>query len=122
MLIKDFYTLKEINKVEENEYEAFIHLNKDHAIFKGHFPGKPITPGVCMIQIVKELTSKIVDKQLFLKSSRNIKFMALINPETNSDLKLTLAINEEDSAITVRNTCYFDDTVALRMSMNYEVL
>lgn len=123
MLLEGFYTLTNIDKVREDEYEAFIHLHKEHEIFEGHFPNNPVTPGVCMMQILKELTSKIIDKKLIMKSSNNIKFMSLINPEKNPDLKLNIVFsknNEEE--VHIKNTCYFDDTLALKMSIKYSIL
>lgn len=123
MLLKGFYTLNKIDQINDNEYEAFIHLNKDHDIFKGHFPGNPITPGVCMVQILKEITSEIVNQKLVMKSSSNIKFMALINPEKTPDLKLNIAINtDNDEEVHIKNTCYFDDTVALKMGIKYSII
>ena len=43
MLLKDFYT---INKLESDNGKAFaqITINKNHDVFKGHFPGNPVTP------------------------------------------------------------------------------
>ena len=32
-----------------------IELDPEHFIYKAHFPGEPITPGVCIMQIAKEL-------------------------------------------------------------------
>ena len=32
-----------------------IHLDASHFIYQAHFPDEPITPGVCIIQIAKEL-------------------------------------------------------------------
>jgi|SRR5690554_351003 len=123
MLLKGFYTLNKVDQIKDNEFEAFIHLNKDHEIFKGHFPGNPVAPGVCMVQILREITSKIVNQRLVMKSSSNIKFMALINPEKTPDLKLTIEINKDtDQEVHVKNICYFDDTIALKMSVKYTIL
>lgn len=121
-LLKDFYKVNEIRQTNENEYEALIRLNKDHDIFKGHFPGNPVAPGVCMLQILKEITSEIVDKKLIMESSNNIKFMALINPEKNPDLRLNIILKNENNTINVKNICYFDDTVALKMGVKYTIL
>ena len=67
-ILTDFYTLQSSEKEENGRFIAKITLNKDHDIFNGHFPGNPVTPGVCMMQIVKELTEEFTGKQLFLKS------------------------------------------------------
>lgn len=123
MLLKDFYKVEHIEKIADEKYNATVFLNKEHAIFKGHFPGNPVTPGVCMMQIIKELSQDILKSSLLLKSSSNVKFMALINPETNPKLRLELEIsNGNDSEIKVKNTTYFDDTVALKLSNTYKLV
>lgn len=119
-ILTDFYTLKSSEKAENGSFVANISLNKDHDIFKGHFPGNPVTPGVCMMQIVKELTEEFTGKKLFLKSASNVKFMAIINPFETPDLVLQLDINQGEEEIKVKNTTSFGETIALKMSVNYK--
>lgn len=121
MLLTDFYTLKDLQQAEANTYIASISLNKEHAIFQGHFPGNPVTPGVCMMQIVKEIVEKVTGKKLFMYKSSNVKFMALINPEVNPDLNLNLEITADDEGhYKVKNSTSFGDTVALKLVCTYK--
>lgn len=101
-ILQDFYTLQNIEKQNDNNYSVSMKLNPDHEIFKGHFPGNPVTPGVCMMQIVKDLTEKITEKKLTLKSATNVKFMAIINPEETPDLVLELDIAEDEDNVKVK--------------------
>ena len=119
-ILQDFYTLQNIEKQNDNNYSVSMKLNPDHEIFKGHFPGNPVTPGVCMMQIVKDLTEKITEKKLTLKSATNVKFMAIINPEETPDLVLDLEIAEDEDNVKVKNTTLFGETIALKMSVNYK--
>jgi len=119
-ILTDFYTLKSSEKSENGSFTAHISLNKNHDIFKGHFPGNPVTPGVCMMQIVKELTEEFTGKKLFLKSASNVKFMAIINPFETPDLTLQLDIKEGEEEIKVKNVTSFGETIALKMSVNYK--
>jgi 3-hydroxyacyl-[acyl-carrier-protein] dehydratase len=121
-ILNDFYTLQSYEQTENGSYTAYISLNKDHEIFKGHFPGNPVTPGVCMMQIVKELSEEITGLSLFLKTASNIKFMAIINPFETPDLKLQLDITQTDGDVKVKNTTFFGGTIALKMSVNYQKL
>jgi len=121
MLIEGLYEVKAVEKTE-NGISAKVYLNKDHDIFKGHFPGNPVMPGVCMIQMIKELTEKEVGEELFLTRSTNIKFMAIINPETNPDLELTIDISQDNDELKVKNTTTFEDTVALRLNATFKVV
>lgn len=121
MLIKDLYSITNFNTTED-VVTAEIHINKDHEIFKGHFPENPVMPGVCMIQIIKELTEKATNKTLFLSQTSNIKFMAIINPDTNPDLKLNLNISKTDDGFKVKNTSSFEETLALKMSATFKIV
>jgi 3-hydroxyacyl-[acyl-carrier-protein] dehydratase len=117
MLLKDFYKISSLNKTDTNKYSIIVLINEQHEVFKGHFPGNPVMPGVCMIQIIKELAEQIVERQLMLQSLSNVKFMALINPFVNPELNLELEISAtEDGIIKVKNTIFINEIVALKLS------
>jgi 3-hydroxyacyl-[acyl-carrier-protein] dehydratase len=123
MLLKDFYKVLSLDKTDAQKYRAIILVNEKHAVFKGHFPGNPVMPGVCMMQIIKELTEQITNRSLIMQNLSNVKFMALINPEITPELKLELDIAEaEDQTIKVKNTTYFNDTVALKLGGIYKTI
>ena len=119
MLIQGLYTTEAFNTNEEG-ISAQIRLNPKHEIFKGHFPGKPIMPGVCMIQIIKELTERSLGSDLFLSIASNVKFMAIINPETNPTLIIDINLTELDGSIKIKSTTTFGETVALKLSANFK--
>lgn len=121
-ILINFYTLNSSERSENGTFTAHISLNKEHEIFKGHFPGNPVTPGVCMMQIVKELTEEFTGLKLFLKSASNIKFMAIINPFETPDLILQLDITSTEDSVKVKNTTSFGETIALKMSAHYNLL
>ncbi|MBK1895076.1 3-hydroxyacyl-ACP dehydratase [Chryseobacterium paridis] len=119
-ILTDFYNLQSHDKGENGSFVAHIKLNKDHEIFRGHFPGNPVTPGVCMMQIVKELTEEFTGSKLFLKTASNVKFMAIINPFETPDLTVQLDISESEEEVKVKNTTLFGETIALKMSVHYK--
>jgi 3-hydroxyacyl-[acyl-carrier-protein] dehydratase len=78
---------------EENKAKVVIRLNPSHSIFEGHFPGSPVLPGVCMIQITKELLFEIFSKKFVLSKAQTIKFQNPVNPHTNP--LLTFAVTHK---------------------------
>ena len=123
MVLKDFYKVLSEEKTTDSKYTITILVNEKHDVFKGHFPGNPIMPGVCMIQIIKELTEKITESTLMIQTLSIVNFMALINPEATPELRLELDIvTTEDDLVKVKNTTYFNDTVALKLSNVYKKL
>ena len=121
MLLKDFYKVISLEENDSQKYLAIIFVNEKHEVFKGHFPDNPIMPGVCMMQIIKELTEQITESSLVMQRLINVKFMALINPDATPELRLELDITTTDEGlIKVKNTTYFNETVALKLSSVYK--
>ncbi len=118
-LLENFYTVDTISELEKNKISTQVTLNKEHKIFEGHFPGHPVTPGVCMMQIVKEITENYLNTSLQLQTAENVKFMAIINPEENSKIGIDFEIKEDDDKVTVKSVTRFEDTIALKFSGIY---
>lgn len=121
MLIEGLYKVISFES-NDGRVVATVSLNKGHEIFEGHFPGNPVMPGVCMIQMIKELTERATEKELFLSNCSNIKFMAIIDPRKNSLLTLTINISEEDGIVKVKNTTSYEDTLALKLSASFKIV
>lgn len=60
------------------QYDIF--LEEKSFIYKAHFPNEPITPGVCIIQIAKELLEDYAHKHYTIKAIKNVKFLNVISP------------------------------------------
>ena len=91
----DFYRIIDIQNTD-NGMNFTVRLNANHFIYAAHFPDNPITPGVCITQIVKELTEEIVQRPLFLKVAKNIKFAQIINPLQNPEVTFVISMPKED--------------------------
>ena len=98
MLKDDFFTISSIQK-ENNSFKILLELNAIHKIFEGHFPGQPVVPGACMLQMVKEVTEIILNKKIQLIKADNIKFLLLINPNEYRTLQMDLTFNISEDGI-----------------------
>jgi 3-hydroxyacyl-[acyl-carrier-protein] dehydratase len=63
-----------------------IRLEASHHIYQVHFPGNPITPGVCIIQTVKELLECHLNRLLNIQKVKNVKFLSVISPLETPDV------------------------------------
>ncbi len=61
-----------------------VELQPEHFIHKSHFPGKPIMPGVCILQTGMELLADHLQLDLRLTKVKNVKFLSILSPETTS--------------------------------------
>jgi 3-hydroxyacyl-[acyl-carrier-protein] dehydratase len=76
-----------------------ITLHPAHDIFKGHFPGNPVVPGVCMMQIIKEVLEDRLGKKLKLVKADNIKFLSFIDPNQQVQVGLEIKMNMADDLV-----------------------
>ncbi|MFO7829980.1 MAG: hypothetical protein R6V23_15255 [Bacteroidales bacterium] len=121
MLLKDFYTIKEIEPSDKENIKAVIELNKNHKIYKGHFPDNPVVPGVCLTLLIKEVLENIEAKELRLVYADNIKFLAVVNPEINNILQIDLKIKHDDeqNIIKVNSVTHYNDKVFYKFKGNF---
>src|ERR1700709_205835 len=85
ILAGTFYTI--VSDIAEAErISTVLELNPEHEIFLGHFPGQPVVPGVCMMQIVKEMLEAATSRTLRLHTGLDLKFLSVIDPRVNSTI------------------------------------
>ena len=78
-LLDSLYSIVYEN-VTDAGHDYTIKLDPEHFIYKAHFPGEPITPGVCIMQIAQELLELHTGLQLEVQCVRNVKFLRIIVP------------------------------------------
>ncbi|MCH2230082.1 MAG: 3-hydroxyacyl-ACP dehydratase [Crocinitomicaceae bacterium] len=122
MLFKnEFYKVNASNTLEQTTTFS-IEIDKDHDIFKGHFPDNPVTPGVVQMEIIKELVSETKNTEAKLISMGNCKFLAVLNPNENPLLDVVLKINEtEENQLKVSAVIKTEETSFLKMSAFYSI-
>ena len=99
MVLKDnLYTIVD-QKIIDGKQLFMIVLNPSCPIYEAHFPNMPITPGVCIIQIVEELLEVVIDKSLNLCSIKNAKFLSVLKPEGQKVVVVFSSVKEEDTII-----------------------
>ena len=116
MLKDSLYRIQKISG-ENNIVEAIIELDEHHDIFKGHFPGQPVLPGVCMLQITKEILEIFFQYKLQLSKADDIRFLAMVDPTQNKELKFEIQhdVSEEQSINVYARIIKKDDAVCCKI-------
>lgn len=112
MLLKDqhFYSLEQ-QQHQEGVIDSSIILNAGHRIYEGHFPQQPVMPGVCMMQLMAELTSVALGKNLHIKKAGQAKFLIPIIPNKNPHLNIRIAYQMlDDTAVKIKASIYTGTT------------
>jgi 3-hydroxyacyl-[acyl-carrier-protein] dehydratase len=100
---------------------ADLELNPEHEIFAGHFPGHPVLPGVCMIEIVKELAEKALDKETRLVAADRIKFLALVDPTLHARLRAEIQYEMlSDNSFAIKSKLFIGETLCFTSTVTLE--
>lgn len=87
MSLDTLYTITDLAFGDGN-FEANLSIDPEHDVFRGHFPGQAIMPGVCLISIVKKIAEAIAGREMQLQQATNIKFLNIIDPFEHKGLRL----------------------------------
>lgn len=95
-----------------------IRLNGSHVIFQAHFPGNPITPGVCIVQMISELLQNRLGRQLQLSRIANLKFVSVISPVTMPDVSIKFAsVQSNDQECRTKGTIEAQGKILTKFSI-----
>lgn len=120
ILLNDFYTVLH-QELASGSVKARIAINGNHRILEGHFPGLPIVPGVCMMQIIREIMELSTERPLSLIAADNMKFLSVINPDKDSEVDVLITYVEEPGHFLI-NASLFSGTVTffkIKATMKY---
>lgn len=110
-MLTNFYTIEAISE-QGGEYICMIRLNPGHDIYKGHFPGMPVVPGVCMLRIIKECVSTVLDIPVRFQTVDSCKFLSVVNPSEQESLRFILSLKNSNKLQVTANA---GDTTVLKL-------
>lgn len=84
-LLNSFFILHNSYEDVSGTQAFHISLNPDHYIFKAHFPGNPVVPGVCQVQMALDILSWELGVPLYLDEVKNIKYLSVMIPTEQLD-------------------------------------
>ncbi len=120
MLLNDLYIIRSLSEFE-NQIDAVVELRPDHAIFKGHFPGQPVLPGVCMMQIITEITSEFSKKSFRITGAPMIKFLHMIDPRRNPLIHLEIKCESKPPKIVTSGKIFFSSEIFMKFQIDLSV-
>ena len=96
---------------------GFKKFNENEYFFKGHFPNKPIVPGVILIEALAQTSGVVVSESLSKENDNSVLFMSIskakfrkpVLPNTNVSLKV-------DCINSVKNVYKFQG-----IAFNYDI-
>lgn len=111
LVLKDYYKVESVVR-SDGEAVYTVSLNPDCEVYRGHFPGSPVSPGVCNIQMIRECAQKeclclpeaATDRpglvggavRLYIDEIRQCRFTSLITPLTHPEVDVHISLSAAD--------------------------
>lgn len=118
-LMNDFYSIVDESSCD-GTYKCQLKMNAQHGLYKVHFPGNPVTPGVCLVQMATEILERKYDKKFQLSEAVNIKFRKTVVPEDEPTFVFNKLVFEDDllkASVTIED----NENQFVKMSLIYKV-
>jgi 3-hydroxyacyl-[acyl-carrier-protein] dehydratase len=91
---------------------AILRIASSHPALPGHFPGRPIVPGVLLLDHVLQAAQNWLARPMKLRSLAQVKFVAPLLPEQEAQIELQL------QAAQLRFTIRCSDQVIAQGTLN----
>ena len=117
-LIDDLFTILD-NDAVNNRIK--IRINANHDVFKAHFPGNPIVPGVLQIQMITDLLEARFKRHLYMNEIRNIKFITVLIPNSEEELSFQLnKLEKYESGVKATVQIVASDKLYSKISLSFQ--
>ena len=116
MFRNDLFTHSDFENVEEG-FRTTIIFNWKHPVFRGHFPSKPVVPGVLLMQMVKECFETFISVSTEIAGA-DLKFTNPVTPQTATSLKIEVTFVNDDNKYKLKSNGYDGETKFFKINMD----
>jgi 3-hydroxyacyl-[acyl-carrier-protein] dehydratase len=116
LLLNDLYMIQSMAETVD-QILVDIKLREDHAIFKGHFPGQPVLPGVCMMEMITEITGEYLKKSFRISAGPMIKFLRMIDPKKNPLISLEIKYQSDHEKTATNGKIFFGQETFMKFHL-----
>lgn len=97
-----------------------VALLPDCEAYCGHFPGRPVCPGVCQVEMARQCAERLSGCKLYIKSIGLCRFLAVASPDVCPEVEIAVALKSVKEGTWLMTARLFDER-AIYMEFKGEV-
>jgi 3-hydroxyacyl-[acyl-carrier-protein] dehydratase len=118
--MKNIYSILEVHPSADSEWRGSIGFDPGHSVFNGHFPGQPVVPGACLLDMVTDIAAMQLHSSLFLVDAPVIKFLQQVLPEHTLTVHISWKPVDIGFALTASAIC--GDAIVFKINADYRTV
>lgn len=91
MLLENRYYQLVSQEIEDGKGLFHIRLLPECELYRGHFPGNPVCPGICNVELIKECAMLLTGKDLQIRTVTQCRLTALASPTACPELDVNVS-------------------------------
>ena len=105
LLENKYYTLIRVDDSDSPLTKTYhLALIPDCDVYRGHFPGNPVCPGVCNIETIKECAMMLTGKKLLISTIKQCRLTAIATPAVCPEISVEVTATETPQGYTILAT------------------
>lgn len=93
MLLKDkYYKVMKETRLDANNGVFLLSLLPQADVYRGHFPQKPVCPGVCNIETIRECAEMLLERDLAITTIKQCRLTAVASPKVCPLVDVTVSV------------------------------
>lgn len=101
----------------QSRHRSDFRIAPDHPAIPGHFPGRPVVPGVLLLDGIIETATRWLGVPIDVRSLRQAKFIAPLLPGQVASIELALAGDSLDFAVQREGTTVAKGCLVIRRAV-----
>lgn len=119
--MNDLFTYHTIRQNPDGSFSSEVSMDPEHPVFKAHFPGKPVLPGVVMLRLFREMIVRTSGIEMELSAGGNLKFIKTVVPGVHPFMEIHFRITEDSGEYRLSgHLIYGEETVVKMEQLHYK--
>ena len=114
--LDSLFTLIDPPTVGSDNAVTHVRIDAVHPLFRGHFPERPVLPGVVMAHIATLIISGMTGTPMRIVTARAIKFLSPVDPHLTPELTFTAELRPGDNDTGVEVRALAGETTVMKLT------
>ena len=98
-MIDDYFYIQQCTPYSPLKGIVRVRLNPDCRVYEGHFPGTPVSPGVCNIEMIRRCAEVVHGGELRILYIKQCRLTTMMSPFSHPNVDVSIDMQEKEPGV-----------------------